>query len=115
MFEGKVHEVTYPAPWIAAGAHVDLQAQLGRWVAVGTGASIGPQAQVDDSVLHEGARVGAGAVITGSVLARDAVVGDGAIVETSVLGERSSVPPGMRLTDGRVAAGSEAASEAGAP
>jgi mannose-1-phosphate guanylyltransferase len=115
MFEGKVHDVTYPAPWIAAGAHVDLQSQLGRWVAVGARASIGPKAQVDDSVLHEGARVGAGAVITGSVLAREAVVGDGAIVEASVLGEGSSVPPGMRLTEARIAAGSDAASGAGAP
>ncbi|MEX1262419.1 MAG: NDP-sugar synthase [Actinomycetota bacterium] len=110
MFEGKVHAVTYPAPWVAQGADVDLQAHLGRWVAVGAGASIGPDAQVDDSVLHHGARVGAGARVSGSVLARDAVVGDGAIVEGSVLGESASVPAGMRLIDTRVPAGAEATS-----
>ena len=108
MFEGRVHGSTYPAPWVAEGADVDLQAHLGRWVAVGTGAAIGPGAQVDDSVLHQGARVGAGAHVDGSVLARDAVVGDGATVDGSVLGEGSSVPPGLRLVGAKVAAGAEA-------
>ena len=110
MFEGKVHDVRYPAPWVADGADVDLQAHLGRWVAVGAGATIGPNARVDDSVLHRGARVGAGAVITGSVLAPGASVGDGAVVDGSVLGEGSSVPAGMRLAEARVGAGAEATS-----
>ncbi len=35
MIEGKVHDLSYPAPWIADGADVDLRAHLGRWVAVG--------------------------------------------------------------------------------
>ncbi len=108
MFEGKVHGATYPAPWVAEGADVDLEAHLGRWVAVGSGAAIGPGAQVDDSVLHRGAQVGAGAHVSDSVLARDAVVGDGATVDASVLGEGSSVPPGMRLVDAKVPAGAEA-------
>ena len=43
MLEGKVHDVSYPAPWIADGAEVDLRAHLGRWVAVGEGTSIGPR------------------------------------------------------------------------
>jgi mannose-1-phosphate guanylyltransferase len=77
-------------------------------VAVGPGAAVGPDAQVDDSVMHAGARVGAGARVTGSVLAPLAVVGDGAIVRSSVVGEGGSVPAGMQLVDGRVAAGEEA-------
>ena len=108
MFEGRVHGATYPAPWVAEGADVDLQAHLGRWVAVGTGAAIGPGAQVDDSVLHQGARVGAGARVDGSVLAANAVVGDGAIVDGSVLGEGATVPSGMRLVGAKVQAGAEA-------
>jgi NDP-sugar pyrophosphorylase family protein len=108
MFEGKVHDVVYPSPWVAVGADVDLRAQLGRWVAVGAGTSIGPGAQVDDSVLHDGVRVGAGARIVGSVLAPRVVVGDGAIVESSVLGDGSSVPAGARLVDARLSAGEEA-------
>jgi mannose-1-phosphate guanylyltransferase len=110
MFEGKVHDVRYPSPWVAEGADVDLQAHLGRWVAVGAGASIGADARVDDSVLHRGARVGARAVITGSVLAQGASVGDDAVVDDSVLGEGSSVPAGMRLVEARVSAGAEATS-----
>jgi mannose-1-phosphate guanylyltransferase len=108
MFEGRVHDVTYPAPWIAAGADVDLRSHLGRWVAVGPGAAIGADAQVDDSVIHRGVRVGAGARVNGSVLAPDVTVGERAIVESSVLGEGSSVPAGARLVEARVSAGEEA-------
>jgi len=110
MFEGKVHGVTYPAPWVAEGAHIALAAHLGRWVAVGAGASIGARAQIDDSVLHEGASVGAGALVTDSVLAPGAAIGDDAVVTSSVLGAGSSVPAGMHLTDARVSAGVEATS-----
>jgi NDP-sugar pyrophosphorylase family protein len=109
MFEGKVHGVTYPAPWVAEGAGVDLRAHLGRWVAVGPGASVGPDARVEDSVLHRGSRVEARARITESVLAADAAVGEDAVVEGSVVGEGGRVPPGMHLVDARVSAGTEAA------
>ena len=102
MFEGKVHGVTYPAPWVAEGAGVDLRAHLGRWVAVGPGASVGPDARVEDSVLHGGSRVEARARITESVLAADAAVGEDAVVEGSVVGEGGRVPPGMHLVDARV-------------
>ncbi|HET6714571.1 MAG TPA: NDP-sugar synthase [Actinomycetota bacterium] len=108
MFEGRVHDVTYPAPWIAEGAVVDLRAHLGRWVAVGRGATVGADAQVDDSVLHEGARIGAGARVSGSVLAANATIGEGAIVTSSVLGEGSVVPTGARLADAKVPSGTEA-------
>ena len=108
MFEGRVHDVTYPAPWIAEGAVVDLRAHLGRWVAVGRGATVGPDSQVDDSVLHEGARIGAGARVSDSVLAANATVGDGAIVTSSVLGEGSVVPTGARLSDAKVPSGTVA-------
>jgi NDP-sugar pyrophosphorylase family protein len=108
MFEGKVHGVSYPSPWVAEGAEIDLRAHLGRWVAVNAGASVGPDAQVDDSVLHAGSRVEAGARLTGSVLAPGAVVGAGAVVADSVLGERASVPGSMRLVGARVAAGTVA-------
>lgn len=108
MFEGKVHGVTYPAPWIAKGAEVDIEAHLGRWVAVGSGATIASGAQIDDSVLHRGASVGAGAAVVSSVIAPDAVIGDGAVVAASVLGEGSSVPAGMRLSGAKLSAGQEA-------
>jgi NDP-sugar pyrophosphorylase family protein len=107
MIEGKVHEVSYPGPWVSPGADVDLRAQLGRWVAVGPQASIGPGAEIDDTVVQRGARIGAGARVTGSVLAPLAVVGDDAVVESSVLGEGSRVAPGARLVGAKVSAGQE--------
>jgi mannose-1-phosphate guanylyltransferase len=105
MLEGKVHDVSYPAPWIADGAAVDLRAHLGRWVAVGEGASIGPEAQVDDSVLHADVAIAAGARIAGSIIAKAATVGEGATVIDSVIGEGASVPAGLTLEAARVAAG----------
>jgi mannose-1-phosphate guanylyltransferase len=108
LLEGKVHGATYPAPWVSDGAEVDLRAHLGRWVAVGPGARIGPDAEIDDSVLHSGADVEAGARILGSILGAGARVGQGSTVVQSVLGEGSTVPAGQRLEGGRVPAFTEA-------
>ncbi len=105
MIEGKVHDVVYPAPWVAEGAEVDLRAHLGRWAAVSAGVVIGADAEVDDSVLLAGAEVGAGAKVVRSILAPRARVGRGATVVDSVLGEDASVPDGLALTDARVPAG----------
>jgi mannose-1-phosphate guanylyltransferase len=101
MFEGKVHGTSYPAPWIAEGAEVDLRAHLGRWVAVGPGATIGREAQVDDSVLHAASVVGAGARIRMSVLGAEAQVGENSTLTGCVLGQGASVEAGAVLEDAR--------------
>ena len=77
-------------------------------VVVGEGASVGPDAQVDDSVLHAGAVVGAGARIVGSVLGPRARVGAGASVVSSALAEGAIVPPGLQLEGAKVSAGQTA-------
>ena len=105
MLEGKVHDVSYPAPWIADGAAstcVPISAGGWRW---GEGASIGPEAQVDDSVLHADVAIAAGARVAGSIIAKAATVGEGATVIDSVIGEGASVPAGLTLEAARVAAG----------
>ena len=104
MLEGKVHDVTYAAPWLGDGADVDPGAHVGRWVAVGAGARIGADAQVDDSVLLPGAQVLQGARVLRSVIGTDAEVGAGATIEDSVLGERAIVPGGVVLQAERVPA-----------
>lgn len=111
LFEGKVRGISYPSPWIAADARVDLRAQLGHWVAVGAGAAVAAGAQVDDSVLHPGASIGPDARVVATVLGPGASVGGGATVMGSVLGERSSVPEGMDLDGARVRAGTTAVSD----
>jgi mannose-1-phosphate guanylyltransferase len=102
LFEQKVHGVSYPAPWVASSADVDLRAHLGRWVAVGSGARIGSEAQVDDSVLHPGAVVEDGARVVHSIMGTGARIGRGATLSDAVLGEGSSVPAGGRLAGARV-------------
>jgi mannose-1-phosphate guanylyltransferase len=108
LLEGLVHGLDYPAPWIGEGADVDLRAHLGRWVAVGPGASVAAGAELDDSVLHAGALVEAGAKLVGSVLGPRSHVGAGAVLVDSVLGEGASVPDGMHLAEARVSAGAQA-------
>jgi mannose-1-phosphate guanylyltransferase len=109
ILEGRVgFEPTYPAPYVAAEAAVDLLAHLGRWVVVGRGASVAADAQVDDSVLHAGARVEAGARVVGSILGPGSVVGAGATVVDSALAEGATVAPGDTLDGGRISAGRQA-------
>ena len=101
-------EPAYQAPFVADGADVDLRAHLGRWVVVGAGARIGPEAQVDDSVLHDEAVVEAGARVVGSILGPRAAVGAGATVTGSALAEGASVPAGLTVDGARISAGRSA-------
>ena len=97
-----MHDVSYPAPWIAEGAEVDLRAHLGRWVAVGPGArDRRGRRRSTTPCSTPGARVGAGARVLRSILAPGAAGGRRAppLVD-SVLGEGAVVPAGLSL-DGR--------------
>jgi mannose-1-phosphate guanylyltransferase len=108
MLDGRVAGVVYSAPWIHADAEVDLLAHLGRHVAVGKDAMVGPGAEIDDSVLHRAASIGAGARVFGSIVGATARIGSGATVVGSVLGEGSSVGEGLSLEDARVGSFAEA-------
>jgi mannose-1-phosphate guanylyltransferase len=105
VLEGRVRGLRYDAPFRAPDAEVDLRAHLGRWAVVGAGASVGPEAEVEDSVLHPGSGVGAGAVVRGSILGPGASVGARARIADSVLAEGSRVLAGVELLDARVSAG----------
>ncbi|HSL68475.1 MAG TPA: NDP-sugar synthase [Actinomycetota bacterium] len=108
ILEGKVGGERYPAPFIADGAVVDRRAHLGRWVVVGTGASVGPGAEIDDSVLHAGAVVEEEARVVGSILGPGSVVGAGATVIESALAATARVRPGTSVRGVRISAGQEA-------
>lgn len=103
-------EPAYPSPFVAADAGVDLRAHLGRWVVVGAGARVGPDAQLDDCVLHAGAVVEEGARIVRSVLGRDSHVGAHATVSDSMLADGASVAAGATLEGAAVSAGQIATS-----
>ena len=102
IFEGRVGGLDYPSPWVHGTAAVALGAHLGRWVAVGAGAVVAGDAQIDDSVLHPGASVGAGARVVSSILGMNAQVGAGATVVDSVLGEGATVPAGVTVDGARL-------------
>ncbi|HZP89987.1 MAG TPA: NDP-sugar synthase, partial [Actinomycetota bacterium] len=105
LLEGRLAGVSYPAPFVAEGARVDLRAHLGRWVVVGRGAQVGPEAEIDDSVLHPDAVVEAGARVVGSILGPRARVGAGATVRECALAEGAAVAPGATIRGERVSAG----------
>ena len=109
LLDGKVHGVTYEAPWIAPTASLDPGARLGRWVAVGPEARIAPDAVVEDSVVHPGAAVGEGARVLRTIVGPGAHVGAGSTVEDCVLGAGARVPDGLVLSGQRVKTDSEAA------
>ncbi|HEY6566909.1 MAG TPA: NDP-sugar synthase [Actinomycetota bacterium] len=108
MMEGKVHDVAYPAPWVAEDAEVDLRSHLGRWVAVGSGAIVGADAQIDDSVIMAGSVVEPGARVVDSILGFGSRVGAAATVQGSVFGEGAAVGPGVVLEGVKVPAGTTA-------
>lgn len=95
----------YPAPYLAEGASVHLRAHLGKAVVVASGARVGADAEVDDSVLLEGATVEPGARVVGSILGPRSRVGAGATVVDCVLAEGARVRDGVELRDGRISAG----------
>jgi mannose-1-phosphate guanylyltransferase len=105
LLEGLVQEVAYPAPFVDPSADVSLLASLGRWVVAGPGSSIGPHAQVEDSVLLASAMVGEAARVRDSILGPGSVVGAGALVEGAVLAEGARVPDGARSAGARLRAG----------
>jgi mannose-1-phosphate guanylyltransferase len=111
ILDGRVgFEPAFASPYVAPTAEVDLRAHLGRWVVVGAGASIGPEAQLDDCVVHPGAIVEDGARVVRSVLGAGSRVGAGATVRGCLLAERASVAAGATLEDAGVSAGQSATS-----
>jgi len=104
MIAGRVHGLSYEAPWIAPGAEVDATARLDHAVAVAAGARVGAGARVEGSVLLAGATVGPDTTVLRSILAPGASVGAGATVVDSVLGEGVVVAPGASLEGARLSA-----------
>ncbi len=109
LLDGKVRGVTYEAPWIAATAGVDPGARLGRWVAIGAEARVGPGAQVDESVVHPGAAVGDAARVLRTIVGPGAHVGARSTIEDCVLGAGARVPDAVSLSGVRVPTDTEAA------
>jgi mannose-1-phosphate guanylyltransferase len=102
VLAGRVHGLSYPAPWIGEGARVDPSAHLGRWVAVGPGAVVGAGANIEDSVILAGAVVDPDAHIQGTIMGFGSHVGAGATVQGSVFGEGAVAPAGSSLDEARV-------------
>jgi mannose-1-phosphate guanylyltransferase len=103
--EGRVGGLAYEAPYVSADADVSLRAHLGRWVVAGPRASVGEDAEVEDSVLLEGGVVEAGAKVRDSIVGPRARVGRDAVVENGVLAEGAGVQAGSASQGARVSAG----------
>jgi mannose-1-phosphate guanylyltransferase len=108
ILEQRVEGERYTAPFVAESATVDIRARLGRWVVIGAGATVGAEAEIEDSVVHPGAEVGVHARVVGSILGPGVRVGAGATVDACVIAEGADVPPGLVLEGARVSAGNVA-------
>ncbi len=85
---------------ILGGAVVADDANVHRGSTVGRGASVGPAAGIDGSILMDGAVVGPGAQLHNSVLGHDASVGAGCVLVNCVIGDEAVVPDGITLEPG---------------
>ena len=108
LLAGRLRDVEYPAPWIAANADVDLDATVGERVAIGSEARVAARATVEDSVVHPGASIAVGAVVRGSIVGPGARVGERATVVGCVLGAGSSVPNELSIEGVKVPTDGEA-------
>lgn len=105
ILEGKVaFEDVYEAPFVASDASIDLRAQLGRWAVILGGATVGADAEVDESVVFPDATIAPGAKVRGSVVGRGASIGAGAEILDSVIGAEEGVAPDAVLVGERIGA-----------
>jgi mannose-1-phosphate guanylyltransferase len=102
LLSGRLRDVEYPAPWIAANADVEPGATVDALSAIGAEARVAAGARVDESVVHPGASIAAGASVIRSIVGAGARVGEGASVTACVLGAGSTVPGGVQIDDTKV-------------
>lgn len=104
---GAVRGLDYECPYVDRRALVSLRAHVGRWVVVASGATIGHDAVVDDSVVLDGAVIEEGARVRDSVIGPGAVVGARATVADVVLGQGARVDPDVQVVAVRISAAGE--------
>jgi mannose-1-phosphate guanylyltransferase len=95
---------------LTSGAHIGPQAVLGRHC------SVGPDAAIERSVLHDRVVVGSDAVIRESIVGAGARVGEGVRMQAAVIGAGAVIDAGTTLEPGaRVEPGGVAPDPQGAP
>jgi NDP-sugar pyrophosphorylase family protein len=97
-------EPSYPSPYLDPTVDADLRSHFGKWVVAGADVRVGPDAEIEDSVLHARVRVETGAKVTNSILGEGSVIGAGATLSGVVTGLDAQVEPGATLTDEKVPA-----------
>ncbi|NIM04281.1 MAG: NTP transferase domain-containing protein [Armatimonadetes bacterium] len=88
-----------PRIWQGKGAQVHPGATLIAPVIIGAGATVGPDAEISDTVIGPGSIIEAGAVVCKSVLWEKVQVGQGARITNSVIGARQKIDPKRILDD----------------
>jgi mannose-1-phosphate guanylyltransferase len=95
---------------LTSGAHIGPQAVLGRHC------SVGPDAAIERSVLHDRVVVGSDAVIRESIVGAGARVGEGVRMQAAVIGAGAVIDAGTTLEPGaRVEPGAVTPDPQGAP
>jgi mannose-1-phosphate guanylyltransferase len=79
---------------LTGGAHIGPQSVLGPHC------SVGPDAAIERSVLHERVMVGTDAVVRGSIIGASVRIGEGARMQDVVIGAGAVIDPGTQLEPG---------------
>src|SRR5262249_47560151 len=99
--EGRIHGLTYDAPFIGEGAEVAGSARIGPRAVLGPGTVIGPDAEIQDSVLFSGTKVEARARVWGALWGNGARGGSDGTASGRVGARGGVVAPGPSAQDAK--------------
>jgi mannose-1-phosphate guanylyltransferase len=85
---------------ILAGAQVSDSAHIHGGTTVGAGSMVGPNTEVNASVIFDSVVIGAGVTISNSIIGQGAVIGDSCVIHDSVVGDFATIGSGNELRSG---------------
>ena len=85
---------------ILAGAEVSDSAHIHGGTTVGAGSMVGPNSEVNASVIFDSVVIGAGVTISNSIIGQGAVIGDSCVIHDSVVGDFAIIGSGNELRSG---------------
>jgi mannose-1-phosphate guanylyltransferase len=85
---------------ILAGAKISDTALIHGGTTIGAGSIIGPNSDVNASVVFDSVVIGANVTISNSIIGQGAVIGDSCVIRDSVVGDFATIGAGNELLNG---------------
>jgi mannose-1-phosphate guanylyltransferase len=85
---------------ILAGAKVSESAHVHGGTTIGAGSIIGPNSDVNASVVFDSVVIGTNVTVSNSIIGQGAVIGDSCVIRDSVVGDFATIGVGNELRNG---------------